>query len=57
MFDRNPHTVFKDEEDEMSSKKNSRGKMHVDITKNNQLSYSDSSQIEARNAGCRIKGL
>lgn len=33
MFDRNPHTVFKDEEDEISSKKNRRGKMHVDITK------------------------
>lgn len=56
MFDRNPHTVFKDEEGEISSK-NSRGKKHVDITKNNQLSYSDSSQIEATNAGCRIKGL
>lgn len=57
MFDRNSHTVFKDEEDEISSKKNGRGKRHVDTTKNNQISYSDSSQVEATNARCRIKGL
>ena len=57
MFDRNSNTVFKDEEDEISSKKNGRGKRHVDITKNNKISYSDSSQVEATNARCRIKGL